>query len=32
MKAQRMNLWIQWRKERAGRIEKIALTYIHYHV
>ena len=24
--------WTQWRKERVGQIEKVALTYIHYPV
>ena len=28
---QRMDLWAQWGKKRVGQIEKIALTYIHYH-
>ena len=25
-------LWMQWGKEKVGSIERIALTYIHYHV
>ena len=26
------NLWTQQEKERVGQTEKVALTYIHYHV
>ena len=26
---QRIDLWIQWGKERGGQMEKVALTYIH---
>ena len=29
---ERMDLWIQQGKERVGQIERVALTYIHYHV
>ena len=29
---QRMDLWTQQGKERVGQIERVALTYIHYHV
>ena len=25
-------LWIQWGEVKMGLIEKVALTYIHYHV
>ena len=25
------DMWTQWGKERAGQIEKVALTYILYH-
>ena len=31
MQSQRKNLWTQWGKERVGRIERVALAYIHYH-
>ena len=27
-----MNLQAQWEKERVVQIEKVILTYIHYHV
>ena len=29
---QRIDVWVQQGKERVGQIEKVALTYIHYHV
>ena len=29
---QRTDLWTQRGKVRVGQIEKVALTYIHYHV
>ena len=32
MQMWRADLWTQQGKERAGRIEKVALPYIHYHV
>ena len=32
MQMQRVDWWTQWRKERVGQIEKVALTYIHYPV
>ena len=28
----RTDLWTQWGKERAGQIEKAALTYIYHHM
>ena len=28
----RLHLWIQSGKERVERMEKVALTYIHYHM
>ena len=27
----RLDLWTQHGKERVGRMEKVAPTYIHYH-
>ena len=32
MQKQRMDLWTQWKKERMGQIERVALAEIHYHV
>ena len=29
---QRMDLWTQQGKERVGQIERVALTYTHYHM
>ena len=29
---QRTDMQTQWGKKRVGRIEKVALKYIHYHV
>ena len=28
----RPELWIEWRKERVGQIERVALKQIDYHV
>ena len=25
-------MWTQWGKERVEQIERVALTYVHYHV
>lgn len=30
--AWRMNMWAQWGKRKKRQIEKVASTYIHYHV
>ena len=32
MQTQRMDLWTQWGKMRVGRIERVALRCMHYHV
>ena len=32
MQTERMNLWANRGKERMGRIERVVLTYIHFHV
>ena len=29
---QRTDLWTQWGKKNVGQMEKVALTFIHYHV
>ena len=32
MQMQSMDLWIQWGKEGVEQVERVALTYTHYHV
>ena len=32
MQTWKMDMWIQQREGRMGQIEKVALTYMHYHV
>ena len=32
MQTQRMDLWTQLGKERVGQMEKVASTFLHYHV
>ena len=31
-KTWKMDWWTEWGKERVGRIEQVALRYIHYRV
>ena len=32
MQTSRTALWTQWEKERVGRIERVALKHVHYHM